>query len=291
MSDTDLSQEAGNSTVIDNNDIPEPNVQNPFLKLSDEKLAETWTPSNIVNAAKTWRSTLTDKQQKQSLFLQDFLNAVLPPPLSSYSMVSTQASTRAELTALRQKFEQSIQERKARQTGIDSIRTQLAYQLFDELIRQTSIDCKERGLLLLRLRDESKMTLQTYGILKQVATTFSINEGVQSDQGFEELMASKQTLMAKKKELETKRLQLQNTLRDKQKECEIVETVLAEHCEEHIMALNKESTHLRLLIDAKSRRAGGNRNKRRSISSARNRSRILSAKDLNASTFSFMSTE
>ena len=42
------------------------------------------------------------------------------------------------------------------------VRRELYAQCFDELIRQTTITCVERGLLLLRIRDEARMTLHAY---------------------------------------------------------------------------------------------------------------------------------
>ena len=42
------------------------------------------------------------------------------------------------------------------------IRRELYAQCFDELIRQTTVSCVERGLLLLRIRDEARMTLHAY---------------------------------------------------------------------------------------------------------------------------------
>ena len=42
------------------------------------------------------------------------------------------------------------------------MRRELYAQCLDELIRQTTITCVERGLLLLRLRDESRITLHAY---------------------------------------------------------------------------------------------------------------------------------
>lgn len=38
----------------------------------------------------------------------------------------------------------------------------------DELIRQVTIECPERGLLLLRVRDEVKMTIAAYTTLYEV---------------------------------------------------------------------------------------------------------------------------
>ena len=52
--------------------------------------------------------------------------------------------------------------------GCGQVRRELYAQCQDELIRQTTITCMERGLLLLRLRDESRMTLHAYtvGVVK-----------------------------------------------------------------------------------------------------------------------------
>ena len=46
----------------------------------------------------------------------------------------------------------------ARDSGICPIREELFAQCFDELIRQITINCAERGHLLLRVRDEVRMT-------------------------------------------------------------------------------------------------------------------------------------
>ena len=42
------------------------------------------------------------------------------------------------------------------------VRRELYSQCFDELIRQTTLSCEERGLLLLRVRDEFRMTIHAY---------------------------------------------------------------------------------------------------------------------------------
>lgn len=52
----------------------------------------------------------------------------------------------------------------ARETGICPIREELYAQTFDELIRQVTINCAERGLLLLRVRDELRMTIAAYQV-------------------------------------------------------------------------------------------------------------------------------
>lgn len=45
----------------------------------------------------------------------------------------------------------------ARDCGICPIREELYSQCFDEVIRQITINCAERGYLLVRVRDEVRM--------------------------------------------------------------------------------------------------------------------------------------
>lgn len=52
----------------------------------------------------------------------------------------------------------------ARETGICPVREELYAQCFDELIREVTINCAERGLLLLRIRDEMHMTIAAYQV-------------------------------------------------------------------------------------------------------------------------------
>jgi dynein light intermediate chain len=48
----------------------------------------------------------------------------------------------------------------------------------DEMIRQVTINCAERGLLLLRIRDEIQMTISAYQILYQSSIAFGIRKAL-----------------------------------------------------------------------------------------------------------------
>lgn len=50
--------------------------------------------------------------------------------------------------------------------------------LQDELIRQVTINCAERGLLLLRIRDEIRMTISAYQILYESSIAFGIRKAL-----------------------------------------------------------------------------------------------------------------
>ena len=59
----------------------------------------------------------------------------------------------------------------ARETGICPVREELYAQCFDELIREVTINCAERGLLLLRVRDEMRMTSAAYQVCEMRSDT------------------------------------------------------------------------------------------------------------------------
>jgi hypothetical protein len=67
-----------------------------------------------------------------------------------------------------------------RDSGICPIREELHNQCFDEIIRQVTIDCPERGLLLMRVRDELKMTISDYETLYESSVTFGMRKQLQS---------------------------------------------------------------------------------------------------------------
>lgn len=55
--------------------------------------------------------------------------------------------------------------------------------LEDELIREVTINCAERGLLLLRVRDEIRMTIAAYQTLYESSVAFGMRKALQAEQG------------------------------------------------------------------------------------------------------------
>lgn len=60
---------------------------------------------------------------------------------------------------------------------------QLRFLFADELIRQTTVSCAERGLLLLRVRDELQLTLSAYQALYESSVAFGVRKALQAEQG------------------------------------------------------------------------------------------------------------
>ena len=80
-------------------------------------------------------------------------------------------------------LDQKLMERQARESGICPVREELFSQCFDEIIRQICLNEPERGLLLLRIRDEIKMTISAYQTLYQSSATFAMRKQVQAEEG------------------------------------------------------------------------------------------------------------
>lgn len=102
---------------------------------------------------------------------QDILNSILPPlqykqrgQVYVETVLSTPA-TKQDVIILQRELDSRLQTRQARETGICPIREELYAQCFDELIRQITINCSHRGLLLVRVRDEMRMTIQAYQVI------------------------------------------------------------------------------------------------------------------------------
>lgn len=69
------------------------------------------------------------------------------------------------MTTVSKELDKRLTERQARENAICPVREELFAQAFDEIIRQVTINCPERGLLLHRVRDELKMTIAAYQTL------------------------------------------------------------------------------------------------------------------------------
>eukprot|EP01016_Furgasonia_blochmanni_P046372 TRINITY_DN6671_c0_g1_i1.p1 TRINITY_DN6671_c0_g1~~TRINITY_DN6671_c0_g1_i1.p1 ORF type:complete len:457 (+),score=181.64 TRINITY_DN6671_c0_g1_i1:89-1372(+) len=132
---------------------------------------------------------------------EDILNSILPPrehtldkqQLWIQSVLSTPA-TKADVLALQEELDKRLQTRQARETGICPIREELYAQCFDELIRQITINCSERGLLLVRVRDEIRMTITAYQTLYESSIAFGMRKALQAEQKKAEMQAKIKTL-------------------------------------------------------------------------------------------------
>ena len=146
--------------------------------------------------------------------------------------VSSEPATREKARDLFKALDEKIKERHAREKGICPVREELYSQCFDDIIRQVTIECPERGLLLLRVRDENKMTIALYQTLYDSAILFGIRKKLQAESGKEELKKRLEELDKKKIELANKKIQLDNKLKAFEKQIQErnqIETAKREH--------------------------------------------------------------
>lgn len=116
------------------------------------------------------------------------------------------------MIALQEQLDKKLSERKARETGICPVREELYGQCMDELIRQIALDGPERGLLIMRTRDEIRMTIDAYKTLFANSVTFGIKKQLRAEQGIFELEAQVADFESQKGSLELEVYELRSKL-------------------------------------------------------------------------------
>lgn len=140
----------------------------------------------------------------------DYLNSILPPREYQdmgqlwVQYVSPSPATRLDVVNLQDELDKKLQERQARETGICPIREELYSQSFDEIIRQVTINCAERGFLLVRVRDEIKMTIQAYQTLYESSIAYGMRKALQAEQAKAEMLIKIQNIEDECADLEDK---------------------------------------------------------------------------------------
>lgn len=177
----------------------------------------------LVNSAKDKKSKKGGlppvADTKQPTQTEDILNSILPPREWTedgqlwIQYVSSTPATRLDVINLQEQLDLKLQQRQARETGICPIREELYAQCFDELIRQITINCAERGLLLLRVRDELRMTVAAYQGLYESSVAYGMRKALRSEQ-------MKAELNKRTKEVEMQKIELTRRLEELKQFCE-----------------------------------------------------------------------
>jgi dynein light intermediate chain len=194
---------------------------NPVL-LTEAKKAKATKIAAKASQKKDSKSSVDSVPQTE-----DILNSILPPREFEedgqkwIQFVSSTPATRLEVINLQEHLDIKLQQRQARETGICPVREELYAQAFDELIRQVTVNCAERGLLLLRVRDEIRMTMAAYRTLYESSVAFGMRKALQAEQGKVDMQATIRNLEREKEDLERQVAELTT-------KCEVVERREAE---------------------------------------------------------------
>ncbi|CAL8249623.1 unnamed protein product [Boreogadus saida] len=130
--------------------------------------------------------------------------------------VSSTPCTRSDVVQLTDQLDALLGRRQARETGICPVRRELYGQCFDELIRQVTINCAERGVLLLRIRNEIRMTVAAYQTLYESSMAFGVRKALQAEQG-------KSDMETRLGDLELAKQDFEHQLSEQKARCEAVE--------------------------------------------------------------------
>eukprot|EP01062_Namystynia_karyoxenos_P027047 TRINITY_DN20847_c0_g1_i1.p1 TRINITY_DN20847_c0_g1~~TRINITY_DN20847_c0_g1_i1.p1 ORF type:complete len:292 (+),score=127.82 TRINITY_DN20847_c0_g1_i1:82-876(+) len=153
----------------------------------------------------------------------DILHCILPPrDLGDgwIQHVSSRPATRFDVRDLTEIFEYRLRDSKARESGICPVRSAIYAMCFDELIRQVAVDCAERGLVLLRIRDELRMTSEAYKTLYEASVGFGKKKAVEAEKGKQEMIDRIDQLSQQKQEYVREVKCLQAKLRAMERSCQ-----------------------------------------------------------------------
>eukprot|EP00066_Takifugu_rubripes_P022186 XP_011611452.1 PREDICTED: axonemal dynein light intermediate polypeptide 1-like [Takifugu rubripes] len=120
---------------------------------------------------------------------QQILNTIFPPrqwlegDKLWMQQVSSAASTKEDVIQLAESLDKKLHQKGAKQRGICPTRRELYSQCFDELIRQETLNCPERGLLLACVRDELLMTVAAHKTVYEDSLGFDRRENLIAEQG------------------------------------------------------------------------------------------------------------
>ncbi|KAJ8367501.1 hypothetical protein AAFF_G00317240 [Aldrovandia affinis] len=151
----------------------------------------------------------------------EILHTILPPRIWLegtklwVQRVSCLPSTRKDAVKLQKQLDLKLQQTQAQQGGICHVRRELYSQCFDEIIRQAILSCTQKGLLLLRVRDESRMRMVALQTLYESNMAFAFRKVLQLELG-------KANMEKKRKDLEKDKRDLEKQVKDMGVKCEAI---------------------------------------------------------------------
>ncbi|KAI6221909.1 Dyla-1 [Aphelenchoides fujianensis] len=165
---------------------------------------------------------------------------------------STVPSTRFDILGLQQKFENELKVARAKPFGICPIRRRIYDEMFDELIRQVTINCAERGLLLLRVRDEIHLSILSYQSLLESSIGYGIRKAILVEQQQSQAILDRDLERAKNAELSKRVDELEKQLKQeriiKEEEVKLLEEKMKDENERLAESNRTLKMHLQAIL-------------------------------------------
>lgn len=188
-----------------------------------------------------------DGDEQDPISLKSYLDTILPPKESTENgqiymqFVSCTSATTNDVVNLYNKLNAQMKNSMARETGICNQREELYSQCFDELIRQITINCLQRGELLNHIKEQMKETINYYQKLYESSMSFAMRKVLREQK-------KKSNLLEKEKQLEKEINELKSYISSlkKNKEDEEInfKRKMEEDIEEHKENMNNERAEI-----------------------------------------------
>jgi dynein light intermediate chain len=207
-----------------------------------------------INYKKKEENRKNDKRELKNPLISETLNSMFPPKKweeeghKFIQYVSPVPATREKSRDLFKALDQKLKERRAKEKGICPVRQELYSQCFDEIIRQVTIDNPERGLLLLKVRDEIKMSIASYQILYESSILYGIRKQLQAEDTKMQLQKELEEKEKKNIELTNKKMVLENKLQALKKHFAERKEIESSKREKDLNFLNQQRESLEKII-------------------------------------------
>lgn len=164
--------------------------ETPFLvssTVSNKKLLDELDQNNEESEMYLKKIINTFSIDSTDYSLKDTLNKILPPKKVKtgdqmwVQYVSCNPVTQAEVVNLYENLKRHLELDGARLNGVCPIREELYDQAFHELIRQITINCLERGILLMRIKNETAMTINVYKTLYESCIAYGMRTFIMAE--------------------------------------------------------------------------------------------------------------
>ncbi|XP_060842382.1 33 kDa inner dynein arm light chain, axonemal-like [Rhopalosiphum padi] len=122
--------------------------------------------------------------------------------------ISIQPATNRDVKNLVEKFDTYLKEYNTKEVGLCPIKHEIYSQCFNEVIRQVTLNCTERGYMLIRIRDELQMTINGYKEVYESALAHGIRKSLQREHKKFDLLKSAEYLRTENKSLEDELMEI-----------------------------------------------------------------------------------
>ena len=118
--------------------------------------------------------------------------------------VNTSSNGRADAADLQKALDKALETYQVRPKPVCGFREVMFSETFDELIRQVTLERPERGLLLLRIRDEIRLSIQNHLELFRETHNFGCQKLASAEVNYKELEDILAAKLARKEALTTR---------------------------------------------------------------------------------------